>query len=67
LGKIQIKKLLGRHKSKNYLGGPFADRSGGLIIFEAKDINDANNIINNDPFTMNDVLESRWIKEWMPE
>jgi uncharacterized protein YciI len=45
LGKIQIKKLLGR----------------------PKDINDANNIINNDPFTMNDVLESRWIKEWMPE
>jgi uncharacterized protein YciI len=57
----------GKYKSKNYLGGPFADRSGGLIIFEAKDINDANNIINNDPFTMNDVLESRWIKEWMPE
>jgi uncharacterized protein YciI len=35
------------------------------ITWEA--INDANNIINNDPFTMNDVLESRWIKEWMPE
>jgi uncharacterized protein YciI len=64
-GKYKSKNYLGG--SKNYLGGPFADRSGGLIIFEAKDINDANNIINNDPFTMNDVLESRWIKEWMPE
>jgi hypothetical protein len=24
----------GKYKSKNYLGGPFADRSGGLIIFD---------------------------------
>jgi uncharacterized protein YciI len=42
-----------KHKSENYLGGPFADR--------------ATNIINNDPFTINDLLESKWIKEWVPE
>jgi uncharacterized protein YciI len=56
-----------KHKSENYLGGPFADRSGGLITFDATDINRATNIINNDPFTVNDLLESKWIKEWVPE
>jgi uncharacterized protein YciI len=53
--------------SQNYLGGPFADRSGGLITFDAEDINEATNIIKNDPFTINDLLESRWVKEWIPE
>ncbi|UCH65821.1 MAG: hypothetical protein JSW63_01425 [Ignavibacterium sp.] len=57
----------GNYKQENYLGGPFADRSGGLITFDASDINEAANIIKNDPFALNDLLESRWIKEWMTE
>ena len=56
-----------KFKSQNYLGGPFADRSGGLITFNTADINDATNIIKNDPFAINNLLESKWIKEWMPE
>lgn len=56
-----------KYNSENYPGGPFADRSGGLIIFEAIDINEATNFIKNDPFIINDVLESTWIKEWIPE
>jgi uncharacterized protein YciI len=60
-------KYWGKFKSQNYLGGPFADRSGGLITFEATDINEATEVIKNDPFTIKDVLESKWIKEWMPE
>ena len=49
------------------MGGPFADRSGGLIIFDSTDIDNATDIIKNDPFTINDLLESKWIKEWIPE
>ena len=56
-----------KYKSDNYLGGPFADRSGGLIIFDSTDIDNATDIIKNDPFTISDLLESKWIKEWIPE
>jgi len=48
-----------------YLGGPFADRSGGMITFEAESIEKAEEIANNDPFVSRDLLESRWIKEWI--
>ena len=57
----------GKYKSENYVGGPFTDRSGGLITFDATDINEATSIIMGDPFTINDVLESKWIKEWILE
>jgi uncharacterized protein YciI len=65
-GKYKSKNYLGG-KSKNYLGGPFADRSGGLIIFDSMYIDNATDIIKNDPFNINDLLETRWLKEWMPE
>jgi hypothetical protein len=42
---------------KDYLGGPFADRSGGAITFKAKDIEEA----------LVDLLANKWIKEWIPE
>lgn len=50
-----------------YLGGPFADRSGGLITFEAESIEEAIRLANNDPFVLQDLLESKWIKEWVVE
>ncbi|HAK89987.1 MAG TPA: hypothetical protein DHV16_06400 [Nitrospiraceae bacterium] len=57
------------HKLKlsKYLGGPFADRTGGMITFEAESVDDANRIIINDPFVIQDLLESNWIKEWVVE
>ncbi|MFQ5627426.1 MAG: YciI family protein [bacterium] len=51
----------------NYSGGPFADRSGGLITFEATNLDETKKIVINDPFVLNDVLESNWIKEWVVE
>jgi uncharacterized protein YciI len=47
-----------------FSGGPFADRSGGLITFEAEGIEQARELIENDPFVLEDLLESRWVKEW---
>jgi uncharacterized protein len=50
-----------------YLGGPFADRSGGLITFEADSLQAAERIIAADPFVLQDVLESSAVKHWIPE
>lgn len=50
-----------------YSGGPFADRSGGLITFETENIEEAKKIIADDPFVLEDVLENKWVKEWIVE
>ena len=52
---------------REYLGGPFADRSGGLITFEAGSGEDASELVANDPFVRAGLLESRWVKEWQVE
>ena len=51
----------------NYLGGPFADRSGGLITFEARPVEEAERLAADDPFVRNGLLASRWQKEWHVE
>jgi uncharacterized protein YciI len=53
-----------RLRLAGYSGGPFADRSGGLITFEAQDADHARRLVANDPFVLEDILESRWLKEW---
>ena len=50
---------------KGYLGGPFADRSGGLITFETESLEEATSIIMNDPFVLEDLIDYKWIKEWL--
>ena len=50
-----------------YVGGPFADRSGGMIFFETENLYRATEIIDQDPFILHDLIESKWIKEWRPE
>jgi uncharacterized protein YciI len=50
-----------------YLGGPFGDRSGGLITFEADSLEQAEGIIAADPFVRENLLESSLVKQWMPE
>ena len=48
-----------------YLGGPFGDRSGGMITFETGSVPEADQLVANDPFVRGDLLEVRWVKEWM--
>lgn len=48
----------------NYSGGPFSDRSGGLITFLARDHEHAEQLIDADPFRRERLLKSRWLKEW---
>ena len=45
----------------------FADRSGGLITFETKDIEEATRIVAGDPFVSENLIEDKWIKEWVME
>jgi uncharacterized protein YciI len=52
---------------KGYMGGPFADRTGGLISFVASSLEDATEIILQDPFILQDLIAEKWIKEWIVE
>lgn len=52
---------------KKYSGGPFSDRSGGLIIFEAKNIEGATKIAMSDPFVLENLIVNKWVKEWNVE
>jgi uncharacterized protein YciI len=49
----------------DYLGGPFADRSGGLITFSAGSAADAERLVADDPFVREGLLEQYWVKEWI--
>ena len=50
---------------EGYKGGPFSDRSGGLITFEAESIEAATATAMDDPFVKEDLLENKWVKEWV--
>jgi uncharacterized protein YciI len=50
-----------------YLGGPFADRTGGLITFQANDDQQAQRAVDTDPFVQEGLLKARWLKQWTPE
>jgi uncharacterized protein YciI len=50
---------------RDYLGGPFADRSGGLITFHADSGVEAERLVANDPFLSEGLLERHWMKEWL--
>ena len=52
---------------KDYMAGPFADRTGGLILFTAADLGIAKKIADNDPFVLENLIEASWVKEWTPE
>jgi uncharacterized protein YciI len=52
---------------KEYTGGPFSDRTGGLISFSALSIEEATKIILQDPFVLENLIAEKWIKEWIIE
>ena len=52
---------------KAYMGGPFGDRTGGLISFAASSLEEATDIILQDPFILMDLVAEKWIKEWVAE
>lgn len=68
----KVKTHLGRHVSywKNlefgyFKNGPFADKSGGLIIFSADSRAAAEKIIAQDPLLTGNAIRQYWLKEWV--
>lgn len=52
-------------EGKLLMAGPFADESGGIIIFEAVDEAEVQGMMDNDPFTINGVFATTEIKPWI--
>lgn len=51
----------------DYLGGPFADRTGGLITFEVPSRAEAERLVEADPFVSEGLVDRSWLEEWRPE
>lgn len=50
---------------RGYLGGPFADRSGGLITFETDNPAQAEQLVKDDPFLRDGLLASWRLEQWL--
>jgi hypothetical protein len=50
---------------QDFAGGPFADRSGGLITFDIASGEEAERLVADDPFLREDLLERHWLEQWM--
>jgi hypothetical protein len=50
-----------------YQGGPFTDRSGGLLTFDHGCEEEAACFAAADPFRLEDLLKERWLKVWAVE
>lgn len=47
------------------MAGPFTDERGGLIVFEAADEAEVQQLMANDPFTINGVFATTEIRPWI--
>ena len=54
-----------QHAPQEYLGGPFADRSGGLITFEVDNPSHAEQLVGNDPFLVEGLISRWWLHHWL--
>lgn len=50
-----------------YRGGPFADQSGGLILFDSDTEEHAEQLVAGDPFRREGLLDQHWIKRWLAD
>ncbi len=44
--------------------GPYVDDTGALIIYDAADLSEVQQLLTNDPFAQNGIIEGATIKEW---
>jgi len=51
----------------DYLGGPFEDRTGGLITFSASNATEAQQAVETDPFVLEGLIGSYLLKHWIPQ
>jgi uncharacterized protein YciI len=48
----------------HFRGGPFAQRDGGMIIFSAESLEEAEKTAQGDPFVTEGIIDQMWVKEW---
>lgn len=48
-----------------YMGGPFGDGAGGMILFSAESMDEAEKITALDPFVLQDIMGQMWVREWV--
>ena len=49
---------------EDYAGGPFGDRTGGLITFDTGSLSEAERLVAGDPFPQRGLIAQSWLKEW---
>ncbi len=49
---------------KLHESGPFTDDTGALIIYDAADVAEVQQLLANDPYAPNGIVASAQIKEW---
>ena len=71
---VRVRSVAPRHAAhwrglalSGYVGGPFTDRSGGLITFEAASPEEAAGFVAADPFVTEGLVERASLKAWCPD
>jgi len=49
----------------DYIGGPYSDRSGGLITFSAQDDEVAGRLASGDPFVKTGAVTDYRVRQWI--
>lgn len=44
--------------------GPYVDDSGAIIVYDAADLSEVQELLTNDPFAQNGIIHGATIKEW---
>ena len=57
-----LKQLL--DAGKLFESGPFADDTGARLVYDAADVAEVQELMANDPYTPNGIIESVSINEW---
>lgn len=57
-----LKKLL--DEGKLFESGPYVDDSGALLVYEAADVAEVQELLANDPYAPNGIVETVTINEW---
>ncbi len=51
-------------QGKLHESGPFTDDSGALLIYNASDVPEVQELLSNDPYTPAGIIAGATIKEW---
>jgi uncharacterized protein YciI len=55
-----------RERSQLVVAGPFTDDSGALIVYEAATREDAEKLMQGDPFAQNGIFQRHQLRPWNP-